>query len=196
MTVTSVPRPTDSGAAERFARDAQPLFDALLRRARGLTKTMADAEDLVQDTLLHAFMGYHTFRDGTDFKAWLFRILYNRWVSGFRAKQRRPSEVPVDDVTEGDLADSAARSSTASRSAEAEALTRLPDGDLSSAMATLPEDFRTVLFYAEVQGHTYAETAVILNIPRGTVMSRASRGRQRLRVALADSAYASTAQIA
>ncbi|QEN16793.1 sigma-70 family RNA polymerase sigma factor [Mycolicibacterium sp. ELW1] len=196
MTVTCVPRPTDSEAADRFARDAQPLFGALLRRARGLTKTTADAEDLVQDTLLHAFMGYHTFRDGTDFKAWLLRILYNRWVSGFRAKQRRPSEVPVDDVAEGDLAVSAARTSTASRSAESEALTRLPDGDLRSAMATLPEDFRTVLFYAEVQGHTYAETAMILNIPRGTVMSRASRGRARLRVALAASAYAPTAQIA
>jgi RNA polymerase sigma factor (sigma-70 family) len=195
MTVTAVPRPTDSEAADRFARDAQPLFDALLRRARGLTKTSADAEDLVQDTLLHAFMGYHTFREGTDFKAWLFRILYNRWVSTFRAKQRRPSEVSVDDVTEHDLADSAARSST-SRSAEAEALTRLPDGELRSAMATLPENFRTVLFYAEVQGHTYAETATILNIPRGTVMSRASRGRQRLRVALADTAHAPTAQIA
>jgi RNA polymerase sigma-70 factor (ECF subfamily) len=196
MTVTSVRRPTDPEAADRFAREAQPLFDALLRRARGLTKTSADAEDLVQDTLLHAFMGYHTFRDGTDFKAWLFRILYNRWVSTFRAKQRRQSEVPVDAVTEGDLADSAARSSTASRSAEAEALTRLPDGELRSAMATLPEDFRTVLFYAEVQGHTYAETASILNIPRGTVMSRVSRGRQRLRVALADTTLARTAQIA
>ncbi|KAA0100544.1 sigma-70 family RNA polymerase sigma factor [Mycolicibacterium sp. P1-5] len=196
MTVTSVRRPTDPEAADRFARDAQPLFDALLRRARGLTKTSADAEDLVQDTLLHAFIGYHTFRDGTDFKAWLLRILYNRWVSTFRAKQRRPSEVPVDAVPESDLADSASRSSTASRSAEAEALTRLPDGELRSAMATLPENFRTVLFYAEVQGHTYAETATILNIPRGTVMSRVSRGRQRLRVALADTTHASTAQIA
>jgi RNA polymerase sigma-70 factor (ECF subfamily) len=196
MTVTSVPRPTDPQAADRFARDAQPLFDALLRRASGLTKTHADAEDLVQDTLLHAFIGYHTFREGTDFKAWLFRILYNRWVSTFRAKQRRPSEVPVDDVTERDLADSAARQSTASRSAEAEALTRLPDGDLRSALATLPDDFRTVLFYAEVQGHTFAETATILNIPRGTVMSRVSRGRQRLRIALADTAHAPTAQIA
>ena len=182
--------------AERFAQDAQPLFDALLRRARGLTKTNADAEDLVQDTLLHAYMGYHTFREGTDFKAWLFRILYNRWVSTFRAKQRRPAEVPVDDVTEGELAGSAARLSTAARSAEAEALTRLPDGELRSAMAALPEDFRTALFYAEVQGHTYAETATILNIPRGTVMSRVSRGRQRLRNALADTAFAPTAQIA
>ncbi len=196
MTVTSVPRPTDSEAAARFARDAQPLFDALLRRAKGLTKTAADAEDLVQDTLLHAFMGYHTFSDGTDFKAWLFRILYNRWVSTFRAKQRRPAEVPVDGVTERDLADSAARSSTASRSAEAEALTRLPDHELRSAMGALPDDFRAVLFYAEVQGHTYAETATILNIPRGTVMSRASRGRQRLRVALAQTAYAPAEQIA
>ena len=182
--------------AERFAQDAQPLFDALLRRARGLTKTTADAEDLVQDTLLHAFMGYHTFREGTDFKAWLFRILYNRWVSTYRAKQRRPLEVPVDGVTEGDLADSAARLSTASRSAEAEALTRLPDQEIRSAMATLPADFRTALFYAEVQGHTFAETATILNVPRGTVMSRVSRGRQRLRMALAESTHAPVAQIA
>ncbi|MBB3748922.1 RNA polymerase sigma-70 factor (ECF subfamily) [Mycolicibacterium sp. BK634] len=176
--------------AEQFARDAQPLYDALLRRARGLTKTNADAEDLVQDTLLNAFVGYHTFREGTDFKAWMFRILYNRWVSTYRAKQRRPAEVPVDDVAERDLA----RSVT--HSAEAEALTRLPDHEIRSAMATLPADFRTALFYAEVQGHTFAETATILNIPRGTVMSRVSRGRQRLRVALADSAHAPVARIA
>jgi len=180
--------------AERFAKDAQPLFDALLRRARGLTKTSADAEDLVQDTLLHAYAGYHTFREGTDFKAWLFRILYNRWVSTYRSKQRRPIEVPVDDVSERDLASSATRSS--SRSAEAEALTRLPDDEICTAMETLPADFRTALFYAEVQGHTYAETATILNIPRGTVMSRVSRGRQRLRTALAESEHAPVAQIA
>lgn len=196
MTVTSVPRKTDPEAAARFARESQPLFAALLRRARGLTKTSADAEDLVQDTLLHAFMGYHTFRAGTDFKAWLFRILYNRWVSTYRARQCRPAEVPVDEITEGDLAGSAARSSTASRSAEAEAMTRLPDHEIRSAMATLPATFRTALFYTEVQGHTYAETATILEVPRGTVMSRVSRGRQRLRVALAESAHAPIAQIA
>ncbi|GAY15739.1 sigma-70 family RNA polymerase sigma factor [Mycobacterium sp. shizuoka-1] len=196
MTVTTAVRPTDPDAAARFARDSQPLFDALLRRARGLTKTAADAEDLVQDALLHAFIGYHTFREGTDFKAWLFRILYNRWVSTYRATQRRPSEVPVDAVAERDLACSAARLSTASRSAESEALTRLPDQEIRSAMALLPPDFRTALFYAEVQGHTLAETATILDVPRGTVMSRVSRGRQRLRAALAESAHAPMAQIA
>lgn len=189
MTVTSVPRRTDPDAAERFARDAQPLYGALLRRARGLTKTNADAEDLVQDALLHAFIGYHTFRDGTDFKAWLYRILYNRWVSTYRAKQRRPVEVPVDDIAEGELP-------SVSGSAEAEALNRLPDHEICSAMATLPAEFRTALFYAEVQGHTFAETATILDIPRGTVMSRVSRGRQRLRAALAESAHAPIAQSA
>ncbi|MCX2929390.1 sigma-70 family RNA polymerase sigma factor [Mycobacterium sp. CVI_P3] len=196
MTPTSLPRRTDPDAAARFARDAQPLFDALLRRARGLTTTAVDAEDLVQDTLLNAFVGYHTFSDGTDFKAWLFRILYNRWVSTYRAKQRRPSEVLIDDVIEGDVAGSPVGLSTASRSAEAEALTRLPDHAIRSAMATLPADFRTALFYAEVRGHTLAETATILNVPRGTVMSRVSRGRQRLRAALAESGHASIAQIA
>ena len=196
MTVTSVRRPTDPDAAARFARDAQPLFDSLLRRARGLTKTAADAEDLVQDTMLHGFIGYHTFREGTDFKAWMFRILYNRWVSTYRAKQRRPLEVPVDDVAEGDLASSATRMPSAAGSAEAEALNRLPDHEIRSAMASLPADFRTALFYAEVQGHTFAETATILNIPRGTVMSRVSRGRARLRAALAESAHAPIAQSA
>ena len=97
-------------------RDVEPLLDILLRRARRLTRNDADAQDLLQDTLLHAYAGLRTFRADSNLKAWLFRILYNRWVSNFRSKQRRPSEVPVDGVTERDLADSAARSSTASRS--------------------------------------------------------------------------------
>ncbi|TGD84540.1 sigma-70 family RNA polymerase sigma factor [Mycolicibacterium sp. CH28] len=196
MTVTSVTRASGEDAATRFARDAEPLLDALLRRARGLTRTSADAEDLLQDTLLHAFIGFHTFQDGTDFRAWLYRILHNRWVSAYRSKQRRPVEVLVDDVTGADLAGGVARLSGAARSAETEALNGWPDHDIRSAMATLPEGFRTALFYTEVQGLTFTETAAILNVPRGTVMSRVSRGRQRLRAALADTVHAPIAQIA
>lgn len=186
MTVPSAPPASGEDAAARFAREAAPLFDALLRRARGLTRTTADAEDLLQDTLLNAFAGFHTFREGTDFRAWLFRILHNRWVSTHRLRQRRPAEVPVDGVAESDLAASAARLPSAARSAEAEAIDGLPNPEIRSAMATLPENFRAALFYAEVQGHTFTETAAILDVPRGTVMSRVSRGRQRLRIALAD----------
>lgn len=188
MTMTSVRSPSepDPDLAARFARETEPLFGALLRGARRLTRSEADAEDLLQDALMHAYAGFHTFHDGSNLKAWLFRILHNRWVSAYRAKQCRPAEVPVDAITERDLADSAARLPTAHRSAEAEVLDALPDREIRAAMDALPDGFRSVVYYADVQGYTYAETAAILGIPHGTVMSRASRGRQRLRAALAD----------
>ena len=150
-----------------------------------MTRSDADAEDLLQDTLLHAYAGFGGFHQGSNLRAWLFRILYNRWVSAYRAKQCRPSEVPVDGITERDLADSAVRLPAAPRSAEAEALHALPDIDIKSAMDALPEGFRVAVYYTDVEGYTYAETAAILGIPHGTVMSRASRGRKRLRIALA-----------
>lgn len=166
--------------ATHFAREVEPLLDVLSRRARRLTRSHADAEDLLQDALLHAYAGFHTFQGGTNLKAWLFRILYNRWVSAYRARQSRPSEVPVDEITERDLAEQ--------RSAETEALDALPDNEIEAAMKSLPEGYRNAVYYADVQGYTYAETAAILGIPMGTVMSRASRGRQRLRIALAHNA--------
>ena len=191
MTITSVPIPfaPDRELAARFARDTEPLFDVLSRGARRLTRCDADAEDLLQDTLLHAYAGFATFRPGSNLKAWLFRILYNRWVSTYRAKQRRPQEVSADELTEGDLASRAMRLPGGIRSAEAEVLDAIPDGEVKSAMAAMPEGFRVALFYADIEGYTYAETAAILDIPMGTVMSRVSRGRQRLRVALAHLAH-------
>jgi RNA polymerase sigma factor (sigma-70 family) len=187
MTVTAVPATpnSDPDLARRFARDTEPLFDVLSRGARRLTRNDADAEDLLQDALLHAYAGFHGFQEGTNLKAWLFRIMYNRWVSTYRSKQRRPSEVSVESVTERDLADGATRIPTTPRSAEAEVLDGMPRGDVKAAMDSLPDGFRTAIFYADVEGYTYAETAAMLNIPLGTVMSRVSRGRQRLRVALA-----------
>jgi len=176
---------SDPDLAARFAHEVEPLLDVLLRGARRLTRSDADAEDLVQDALLHAYAGFASFKEGSNLKAWLFRIQYNRWVSAYRSKQCRPSEVPVDGITERDLADSAARLPAGHRSAEAEALEGLPDTEIKAAMNALPDGFRNVVYLADVQGYTYAETAKILGIPHGTVMSRASRGRQRLRVALA-----------
>ena len=176
MTITSVRSMSGSDAdlATRFAREVVPLFDVLMRGARRLTRSNADAEDLLQDTLLHAYTGFHTFQQNSNIKAWLFRILYNRWVSTYRSKQSRPLEVLTDEITERDLA----------VSAETEVLDALPDNDIKAAMDALPEGFRAAVYYADVQGYTYAETAAILNIPHGTVMSRASRGRKRLRIAL------------
>jgi RNA polymerase sigma-70 factor (ECF subfamily) len=186
MTITSVRSTSepDTELAARFAREAEPLFDVLSRGARRLTRCEADAEDLLQDALLHAYAGFHTFREGSNLKAWLFRILYNRWVSAYRSKQRRPAEVPVDEIGEVDMAGSIARLPAGLRSAEAEVLDALPDNEIKAAMESLPEGFRAVVYLADVEGYTYAETAAILNIPMGTVMSRVSRGRQRLRIAL------------
>lgn len=193
MTITSLPTRTtqDAELAARFARDAEPLLEVLARGARRLARSDADAEDLLQDTLLHAYAGFSSFQEGSNLKAWLFRILYNRWVSIHRAKQRRVTEVSADCLTDGDLGGAAARGGGA-RSAEAEVLDALPDGDVKSAMAAMPEGFREVLFYADVEGYTYAETAEILAIPMGTVMSRVSRARQRMRIALAHLAHDGT----
>lgn len=183
MTVNAASDISDRERAARFAREAEPLFDVLWRGARRLARSHADAEDLLQDTLLHAYAGYQTFQEGTNLKAWLFRILYNRWISTYRATQSRPAEVPVDGVSERELAGSAARVRLGC-SAEAEVLDTLPDYEIKAAMAGLPAGFRAVVYLTQIEGYTYAETAVILGIPHGTVMSRAGRGRQRLRVAL------------
>nr|WP_090340559.1 sigma-70 family RNA polymerase sigma factor [Mycolicibacterium malmesburyense]CRL69945.1 ECF subfamily RNA polymerase sigma-24 factor [Mycolicibacterium malmesburyense] len=190
MTITSLPAmiSPDRELAARFAREAEPLFEVLTRGARRLTRNDADAEDLLQDTLLHAYAGFASFQEGSNLKAWLFRILYNRWVSTHRAKQRRVTEVSADNMTDGELAGTAARQGGL-RSAEAEVLDAMPDGDVKAAMAAMPEGFREVLFYADIEGYTYAETAEILDIPMGTVMSRVSRARRRLRIALAHLAH-------
>lgn len=188
MTAALAPDPTDESDEEltaRFERDALQFRDALHRTAKRLTRNEADADDLVQDTLMHAYMGFRRFTPGTNLRAWLFRIMHNRWISDYRKKRRRPDEFPVDEITDGDLACSARHSSTGHRSAEEEALESLPDKDIRAALDRLPEGFRLALYYADVQGFTYAETATLMGIPMGTVMSRISRGRNRLRVSLA-----------
>ncbi|MGV0744331.1 sigma-70 family RNA polymerase sigma factor [Mycolicibacterium sp. XJ870] len=176
---------SDPELAARFAREATPLFDVLLRGARRLTRNEADAEDLLQDTLLHAYTGFRKFESGTNLKAWLFRILYNRWVSTYRRKQRRPAEVTVEEITDTDMARAAMHLPGGTYSAEAEVLDALPHHEVTLALADLPDGFTTALYYAHVEGYTYAETAAIMNIPVGTVMSRVARGRERLRTSLA-----------
>ena len=185
MSVSSVPDTlhTDEHLAAQFARQAEPHFAVLSRGSRRLTRNAADAEDLLQDTLLHAYAGFRSFQEGSNLRAWLFRILYNRWVSTHRARQSRPSEILADELTERDVP---------ARSAEAEVLDVLPDNDIRVAFAALPVGFREAVYYADIVGYTYAEVAAILGVPQGTVMSRASRGRQRLRIALAHLAPSAT----
>lgn len=178
---------TDDLAA-RFERDVLPLRSLLSRGARRLTFNDADAEDLLQDTLLAAYRGFGTFRSGTNLQAWLFRIMHNSWVNAHRRRQCRPDEVTVEGFRERELVRGADRTSHVTRSAELLVLESLPDSRIRAALAALPEAQSLVLYYADVQGFTYAETAATLGIPIGTVMSRVSRGRRRLRVSLADMA--------
>src|SRR5690349_12818583 len=127
--MTTAVAESDTELAARFTRDAVPLFDALSRRARRLTLNDADAEDLMQDTLLHAFKGFRSFHRDTNLKAWLFRIQYHRWVSAHRYKERRPAEVTVEQVGEHELATGVARISATRPSAEDEVLETLSDND-------------------------------------------------------------------
>ncbi|AIY45649.1 sigma-70 family RNA polymerase sigma factor [Mycolicibacterium fortuitum] len=186
MTTAAAAPDSDAVLAARFVREAMPFHTVLLRTARRLTLSQADAEDLVQDTLMNAYTGFHRFEPGTNLQAWLFRIMHNRWISTHRMKQRRPDTFSVAEFTDNDMLGSAGHSAIAERSAEDRALDLFCDDRIRDAVLTLPEGFRTVLYYADIEGLTYAETAARMDIPLGTVMSRIARSRERLRAALAE----------
>lgn len=189
MTLIPAPGESDEQLRARFVREAEPHFDVLFRRACRLTRNRTDGEDLLQDSLLHAYAGFRHFEEGGNLKAWMLRILYNRWVSNHRHRQSRPEELPFDLRADPVPPRSVTHQYVSQRSAEAEALDILPDDVIRAAMNTLPDDFRIAVFYADVQGYSYAQIAQEVDIPLGTVMSRLFRGRRRLRTALAD--YAS-----
>ena len=168
----------------RFVRDVLPLVDQLYRAARRYTRSTADAEDLVQETMVKAYAGFHTFTAGTNVRAWLFRILTNTWITSYRTAQRRPDEVLAADVT--DMSPGAAKN----QSAELAVLEAMGDDDVRDALQALPEAQRLVVYYADVEGFRYKEIAAILDLPLGTVMSRLHRGRRNLRALLVDVAAA------
>lgn len=170
---------------ERFEKDALVFVNQIYAAALRYTKDPHDAEDLVQDTYAKAFTSFHQFEEGTNLKAWLYRILTTTFINNYRKDQRRPQQSDGE-IEDWQLADAAFHSSDLGKSAEDEVLENLPDTDIRNALASLPEEFRLVIYYSDVEGYSYKEVAEILEIPSGTVMSRLHRGRKLLRQALSE----------
>ena len=179
---------TESAAERtaRFERDAMPLLDQLYSAAMRLTHNPQDAEDLVQDTFAKAYASFHQYQDGTNLKAWMYRILTNTFINSYRKKQREPLQSDADGVEDWQLVRAEAHTSRGLRSAETEALDHLPDADVKKALQELPSDFRMAVYLADVEGFAYKEIAEIMDTPIGTVMSRLNRGRSMLRTLLQD----------
>ena len=171
-----------------FAEKATPYMDQLYSHALRLTKNPADAEDLVQETYLKGYKAFNSFKDGTNLRAWLFRILTNSFINAYRKKQRSFDEQEVEDIEAINTLSSADYSSNTHLgiSAEDALFERLTDDEIQTAIDSLPGTYKDVVLLADVQGFSYKEIAEILDVPDGTVMSRLHRARAKLKDLLFD----------
>lgn len=177
---------TEDERRARFEYEALEYVNQLYAAALRMTRNPADAEDLVQEAYLKAYAAFHQYQPGTNLKAWLYRILTNTFINSYRKKQRQPQETGGDTIEDWQIARAANHTSSDGKSAEIEALERIPDSDIKKALQALPDDFRMVVYYADVEGLPYKEISQIMDTPMGTVMSRLHRGRRQLREMLAD----------
>jgi RNA polymerase sigma-70 factor (ECF subfamily) len=180
--------------AERsqFADQAMEYMPALYTAALRMTRNPADAEDLVQETFLKAYRSFGSFEEGTNLKAWLYRILTNTFINSYRAQKRRPEKADVEDIEDLYLYKrlNELPAPGVGRSAEEELLERITDDEVKDAIDSLPEAFRIAVLLADVEGFSYKEIAEITDVPIGTVMSRIHRGRRALQKALLEYAEA------
>jgi RNA polymerase sigma-70 factor (ECF subfamily) len=176
---------TSQELSARFEAEALPLLPGLYSAAFRLTRNAADAEDLVQETFLRAYRGFHQFEPGTNLKAWLYRILTNTFINSYRKKQREPQTDSLDETEDWYLYSRMAERGT-EPSAETSVIESLPDEDVQEALSSLPDQFRIAVLLADVEGFSYKEIAEITEVPIGTVMSRLHRGRKALEKRLWD----------
>ncbi len=184
---TLEPAPQELSQEDRdrlFSEQAIPLIDQLFGAALGMTRNRADAEDLVQETFMKAYTKFHQYQQGTNIKAWLYRILTNTYITHYRKAQRSPKRSGGEEVEDWQLAAAASHDEKGLVSAEAEALDNIPSSQLRTALESLSEDQRVVVLLSDVEGFAYKEIADMLDIPIGTVMSRLHRGRKNLREGL------------
>jgi RNA polymerase sigma-70 factor, ECF subfamily len=175
-----------------FTDLAMEYMPALYSAALRMTRNRSDAEDLVQETYLKAYRSFGSFTEGTNLKAWLYRILTNTYINAYRAAKRRPEITDVEDVEDLYLYRRLAPGDgqAPDRSAEEVALDSFTDDEVKSAIESLPEAFRIAVLLADVEGFSYKEIAEITDVPIGTVMSRIHRGRRALQKALHEFAEA------
>jgi RNA polymerase sigma-70 factor (ECF subfamily) len=167
-------------ARARFERDVIPFMGQLYPAALRMTRNASDAEDLIQETFVKAFAGFHQFKPGTNLRAWLHRILANTFINSYRKKRREPvQDLGVDFQEDWQTSNDPLTPPVAS--AEAQALERLADSEILRALRDLPTEFRVAIYLADIEGYPYREIADIMGIPLGTVMSRLHRGRAKLR---------------
>ena len=169
-------------AQEQFTADAMQFAPQLFSTALRMTRNRSDAEDLVQETYIKGWRSFHTFQEGTNLRAWLFRIMTNTYINIYNAQKRKGTEVELDDVEELFLYKrlGSIDQSQLSSSAEDQMLELFSDDEVKNALEELPEDFRMPVLLSDVDGFSYKEISEMLEIPIGTVMSRLHRGRKAM----------------
>ena len=167
---------------EQFTSDAMQYAPQLFSTALRMTRNRSDAEDLVQETYIKGWRSFHTFQEGTNLRAWLFRIMTNTYINKYNAQKRKGTEVELDDVEELFLYKrlGSIDQSQLSSSAEDQMLDLFTDDEVKNALESLPDDFRMPVLLSDVDGFSYKEIAEMLEIPIGTVMSRLHRGRKAM----------------
>jgi len=161
-----------------FEQQALPLMPQLYGAALRWTRNPSDAEDLVQEAFAKAFVAWGQFQQGTNLKAWLYRIMTNTHINMYNKRAKDQAKGGLDDLEDWQIGSAESVTSLASRSAELEAIDNLPSETIRKALHEIPDEFRMVVYYAVVDGLPYAEIAEIMETPIGTVMSRLHRGKK------------------